>query len=72
MPYFSKYHLREQPAYALLSPMRASLRELERRARHYVERVALAPADQEAIRAAHEAITAARAEVERLWQASAR
>ncbi len=70
MSYFSKYHVREQQAYALLRPMCASLQELERRAQHYVERVMLMPEEQEALQAAHRAIAAAGAEVERIWQAS--
>jgi hypothetical protein len=70
MPYLSKYHLREQEAAALLGPMCAALRELERRAAHYVARLSMAPADQEAVQAAHEAIAAARSEVERIWRAS--
>jgi 7-keto-8-aminopelargonate synthetase-like enzyme len=71
MPYVSKYHLPEQQAYALLGPIGASLRELERRAHHYVDRLAMEPAEAEAVRAAHQAISRARAEVERLWRASA-
>ena len=71
MPYLSKYHLREQQADALLGPMCAAIRELERRAAHYVDRLAMAPADLEAVRAAHGAIATARAEVERIWRSSA-
>jgi hypothetical protein len=71
MPYFTKYHLREQPAYALLGPMRATLLELERRAQHYVDRVNLEAGASEQVRAAHDAIARAREEVERLWQSSA-
>jgi len=71
MPYLTKYHVREQPAYALLGPMRAALRELEQRAQHYAERVNLEPADAEAVRAAGQAIARARAEVERIWRESA-
>jgi hypothetical protein len=68
MPYFSKYHVREQPASALLGPMRATLLELERRAQHYVDRVNMEPADADTLRAAHDAIAGAREAVERLWQ----
>jgi hypothetical protein len=71
MPYLTKYHVREQPAYALLGPLRASLLELERRANHYVERVNMEPADAEAVRAAAQAIGRAREEVERIWRESA-
>lgn len=71
MPYLSKYHLREQEANALLGPMCAALRELERRAAHYVGRLSMVQADQEAVQAAHGAIAVARAEVERIWRASA-
>lgn len=70
MPYFTRYHLREQQAYALLGPMVLSLRELERRTQHYVDRLSLEPGDAEVIAAAHKAIAAARTEVERLWKAS--
>jgi hypothetical protein len=72
MPYLTKYHVREQPAYALLGPMRASLLELERRAQHYVDRVNMEPSDVEALRAAHQAIARARQEVERIWTESER
>ncbi len=70
MPYLTKYHVREQPAYALLGPIRTSLLELERRANHYVERVNMEPADAEAVRAAAQAIGRARDEVERIWRES--
>jgi hypothetical protein len=71
MPYLTKYHVREQPAYALLGPIRASLLELERRATHYVERVNMEPADAEAVGVAAQAIARAREEVERIWRESA-
>ncbi len=71
MPYVTKYHVREQQAYALLGPIRASLVELERRAQHYVERVNMEPADAEAVGAAAQAIARAREEVERIWRESA-
>lgn len=66
MPYYTNYHVREQEAYALLGPVRDALRELEGRTRHYAERLAMAPAERETVQAAHRAIAAARAEVERL------
>ena len=68
--YLTKYHLREQPAYALLGPIRAQLSELERRAKHYVARVTMEPEDLEPVRAAAEAIARAGEEVERLWRQS--
>jgi hypothetical protein len=71
MPYLTKYHVREQPAYALLGPMRATLLELERRAHHYVARVNMEPADADAVRAAAQAVARAREEVERIWRESA-
>ena len=67
MPELPKYHLGEQQADALLAPLRLSLREMEERAGHYLERLSLTPEDAEAVRAAHTALTTARAEVERLW-----
>ena len=70
MAYFTKYHVREQQAYALLGPMRASLRELERRARHYVARVNMDAGEAEQLRAAGDAIARAREEVERIWEQS--
>ncbi|MGH2352111.1 MAG: hypothetical protein ACRDJN_10930 [Chloroflexota bacterium] len=70
MPYLTNYHLREQQAAALLGPVCATLRELERRTWHYTERLAMEPAERETVQAAHHALTAAREEVERLWQAS--
>ena len=38
MPYLTKYHLGEQHASALLGPVADTLRELERRGRHYYDR----------------------------------
>lgn len=72
MPYLTNYHLREQQANALLGPVSASLRELERRTQHYTQRLAMEPADREAVHAAHQALAAAREQVERLWQESER
>jgi hypothetical protein len=66
MPYYTKYHVREQSARALLPPIAASLRELERRTRHYAQRLNLDPGADEALRAAGDALEKARIEVERL------
>jgi hypothetical protein len=71
MPYLTKYHLREQEAYALLGPVCAALRALERRTAHFAGRVAMAPADEAAVRAAQRVLEGARQEVERIWEASA-
>lgn len=70
MPYFTKYHLAEQPAAALLGPVRDTLRELEARMLHYAERLNLTDADVETLRAAHRALASVRAEIERLQQGS--
>ena len=66
MPYYTKYHVREQSAPVLLGPIGATLRELEQRAQHYAERLSLEPGAAEALTAAKEAIGRARQEVERL------
>jgi hypothetical protein len=71
MPYLTKYHLREQEAYALLGPVCAALRELERRAAHYAVRLSLEPGDAAAVEAARRVLEEARREVERIRQASA-
>ncbi len=71
MPYLTNYHLAEQNAYALLGPVRDTLEELERRTRHYVERLPMDEADREALRAASRALSTALEEVERLRQAPA-
>ena len=71
MPYFSKYHLGEQQASALLGPVADALRDLERRVGHHAERLRLSDADQQALRAAQRAIASARAEVERIRDTSA-
>ena len=63
----NQYHLNPQQAGALLGPVRATLRELEGRLQHYVDRLPLEAADEEALRAAHGAVAAACGEVERLW-----
>ena len=70
MPYLTTYHLGEQQAVALLGPVTDTLRELERRAGHYAERLSLSEADQQAILAAQRAIAVARAEVERIREAA--
>jgi hypothetical protein len=70
MPYLTKYHLGEQHASALLGPVADTLRELEHRAGHYAERLSMSEADQEAIRAAHRALAAARAEIEHIREAT--
>lgn len=66
MPYLTKYHLPEQQAFALLGPVTDAVAELEGRTRHFAERLALSPADREALLAAHAALATARAEIERL------
>jgi hypothetical protein len=71
MPYLTKYHLGEQYASALLGPVSDALRDLEHRTDHYAERLSLSDADQQAILAAHRAIAAARAEVERIRETTA-
>lgn len=70
MPELPKYHLGEQHAAALLGPVGATLRELEQRTRHYLERAPLAPGSEEPLRTAHAALTAARREVEMVWRQS--
>jgi hypothetical protein len=69
MPDLPKYHLGEQRADAILRPMALTLRDLEARAAHYHDRLVLTPKDQEAVVAALAALTTARAELEKLWQA---
>jgi hypothetical protein len=66
------YHIREQLAYALLGPMRATLLELERRARTYVNRLAMQPAERDAVEAAQRALATARAEIDKIWRGSDR
>jgi hypothetical protein len=72
MPYYSRYHIREHSARALLDPLRAALQELEHRAQHYAGRITMQDADREVIAAAHKALAAAREEVERLWRDAGR
>ena len=61
-----KFHLREQRADALLQPLLATVRELERQTQHYLDRLKLGAEDGRAIRDAHGTLGAARAELERL------
>jgi hypothetical protein len=70
MPELPKYHLGDQRADAILRPLALTLLELETRAAHYRDRLVLAPEDREAVVAALAALTTARAELDRLWQAS--
>ena len=70
MPYLTNYHLSEQEAYALLGPVRAALGELERRTGHFASRLAMEPADREAVLAAQRVLAAAREELEQIWRAS--
>lgn len=65
----SKLHFNAQEARALLGPIVASLTELERRAERFGHVATLSEADAAAIAAAHAALRAARAEVQRLWLA---
>ena len=68
----AKLHLIRQEAPALLRPIREELVRLEARAQGFVDRLDLSPEDEAAVRAAREALAAARAEVERLWQSRER
>jgi hypothetical protein len=72
MAYLAPYHIAEQRADALLGPLAAAVGELERRALHYTARLHLTPAGRESITAAHRALAAARAELERLQAEAAR
>lgn len=65
-----KYHLRAQHADALLAPIDASLRELERRLRHYLDRVTLAAPDADALTKAHSVLADATREIERVLSES--
>ncbi len=67
-----KYHLRAQQADALLAPVSAALRELERRVQHYRDRVALAAPDAEALAKAHDVLAVASREIARLLDESKR
>ncbi len=66
MPYLTNYHLSEQQAGALLGPVASALEELERRAKHYAERLAMSPEDRDAILDAHRVLAAAREELARI------
>jgi hypothetical protein len=62
-----KYHINEQTAYALLRPVHASIRELEARTRHYINRLHLqSEQDRAALEAANRALAEASREIERL------
>ncbi|MDQ2787706.1 MAG: hypothetical protein M3Y58_22180 [Chloroflexota bacterium] len=65
-----KYHLRAQQADALLAPVSASLRALERRVQHYRDRVTLAAPDAEALAQAHDVLAGASREIARLLDES--
>lgn len=64
----TKLHLIRQEAVALLGPIRAELAQLEARTRGHLERLDLSPEDEAAVRAVQAALTAARAEIERIWR----
>jgi hypothetical protein len=66
MPYLTRYHLGGQQASALLGPVADTLEVLERRAKHYAERLALSAPDRDAILDAHRVLAAARAELVRI------
>ncbi len=66
----SKYHLREQQADALLAPIAATMRETERRVRHYLDRVRLGDSDEEALRAAHDVLADAAEQIDRILRES--
>ena len=68
MTALTKLHLTRQEAPALLGPIRAELLALEGRARGFAEQLDLSPDDEAAVRAAHAALAAVRAEIERLWR----
>jgi hypothetical protein len=70
MPYLSPYHLSEQQAGALLGPIAAALRDLERRAGHFATRLPLAPADREQILAAQRVLASAVEELARIQAAA--
>ena len=66
MPYLTKYHLSPHSAHVLLTPIAASLKDLEQRATHYATRLNLDPGADTTLQAAAQAISTARAEIERL------
>jgi hypothetical protein len=65
-----KYHLRAQQADALLAPVNASLRELEQRVQHYLDRLSVAAPDADALATAHAALANASREVARVLDES--
>ena len=68
-----RYHIGGQTASALLQPVQASLRQLEARTQHYLDRLELqSDSDRAALIAATTALAAARRELERVTGASAR
>jgi len=69
MPYLSKYHLAEQQAAALLRPIADTVRDLERRAGHYADRLHLSDADRATLLAARRVLADAHAELARLLDA---
>ena len=66
MPYYTKYHVREQSAKVLLNPIAATLKELEQRTAHYATRLNLDPGADGTLDQATEALSKARQEIERL------
>ena len=71
MPYLSRYHLGEQQAGALLGPVADVLQQLERRVKHYVERLEMSPEDQDAVVEAQRVLATARAEIDRIRASAA-
>lgn len=65
-----KYHLRAQQADALLAPVNASLRALERRVRHYLDRLSLDAQDADALAKAHDVLVNASREIARTLEES--
>jgi hypothetical protein len=66
MPYYTKYHVKEQSALVLLAPIRDTLRELESRAKHFGARLNLEPGSDKTLQEALAALSRARQELERL------
>jgi hypothetical protein len=65
------YHTNNQTAYALLLPIQASVRELEARTQHYLERLRLASdADRAALASANQALASAARTLDQLIAAS--
>lgn len=63
-----KFHLREQSAYALLAPICLTVRDLEERVRHYLERMILSPEDAAALESAQGTLREVREKLEAVWQ----